>query len=86
LVLKVIFNSKTTMIVCVCKAVSERAVGRAIAAGAETIEEVACATGAGSACGSCHDAIQCALDQAPRCGRASNVRVVLPVLAAALSG
>ena len=49
------------MIVCVCKAVSDRDVARAVAGGARTVEDLACATGAGTECGSCREELGCAL-------------------------
>lgn len=45
------------MIVCVCKAVSDRALRAAREMGARTIQSVAAATGAGAECGCCHGAI-----------------------------
>jgi bacterioferritin-associated ferredoxin len=45
------------MIVCLCEAVSDRAIRAAREAGAQTLEAVAEATGAGSGCGCCHGAI-----------------------------
>jgi bacterioferritin-associated ferredoxin len=50
------------VIVCVCRRVSDRAVGAAIDAGARTVEDVARVTGAGTSCGCCRPAI----DQAVR--------------------
>ena len=45
------------MIACVCHAVSDRTI-RAAAAGGATAEDIARATGAGSACGCCADFIE----------------------------
>lgn len=45
------------MIVCICHAVSDRAIRAARQAGAETTEAVAATTGAGTACGCCRDTI-----------------------------
>jgi bacterioferritin-associated ferredoxin len=45
------------MIVCVCKAVSDRAIRAARDAGATTPALVAAATGAGTSCGCCRDAV-----------------------------
>jgi bacterioferritin-associated ferredoxin len=45
------------MFVCVCHAVSDRAVSAAIDAGAETREEVTQACNAGGDCGGCHQMI-----------------------------
>lgn len=41
------------MIVCSCRAVTDRTVHAAIASGAETIDEVANRCGAGGRCGGC---------------------------------
>ena len=41
------------MIVCVCRAVSDRVVRRAIDAGACTVRQVGAACGAGTDCGTC---------------------------------
>jgi bacterioferritin-associated ferredoxin len=46
------------MIVCLCEAVSDRAIRAAREAGAHTLEAVASATGAGSGCGCCHSTIE----------------------------
>jgi bacterioferritin-associated ferredoxin len=49
------------MLVCVCKAVSDRDVARAIADGAASVEEIARCTGAGTECGSCRETLACSL-------------------------
>ncbi len=41
------------MIVCSCRAVSDRTVHAIIGAGADTVEEVTAACGAGGDCGAC---------------------------------
>lgn len=41
------------MIVCICRAVSDRTVRAAIAAGAATVKQVGQACGAGTCCGAC---------------------------------
>jgi bacterioferritin-associated ferredoxin len=46
------------LIVCVCKFVSARAIRVARDAGARSLEAVARATGAGTGCGCCHEAIE----------------------------
>lgn len=45
------------MIVCICRNVSERAVRAAIAGGADSVEAVGVATGAGTGCGCCRRTI-----------------------------
>jgi bacterioferritin-associated ferredoxin len=45
------------MFVCICKAVSQGEVGKAIDAGACSIEAVGQMTGAGTDCGGCHRSI-----------------------------
>jgi bacterioferritin-associated ferredoxin len=51
--------------VCLCKAVSERAVRRAIEHGAATIEEVGELCDAGTCCQSCHPTIESMLEAVP---------------------
>ncbi len=66
------------MIVCLCRSVSDRALAGALEAGARSVEEVAQATGAGSSCGCCLDAVEalvrertpCASPPCPGCPRA----------------
>lgn len=41
------------MIVCLCRAVSDRVIQRAITSGATTVRQVGAACGAGTDCGSC---------------------------------
>lgn len=41
------------MIVCSCRAVSDRTVATAIAAGATTVDEISARCGAGGRCGGC---------------------------------
>jgi bacterioferritin-associated ferredoxin len=50
------------VIVCVCRNVSDRAIGRAIEAGARTAAEVSRATGAGTGCGCCRGTIEAMLE------------------------
>ncbi|MBM4359322.1 MAG: (2Fe-2S)-binding protein [Deltaproteobacteria bacterium] len=49
------------MLVCICKAVSDRDVHRAIAEGARSVDEVARCTGAGTGCGVCRESLACAV-------------------------
>ncbi len=44
-------------IVCLCNRVSDRRVRRCVDAGADTVEQVGDACGAGTTCGGCHDTI-----------------------------
>jgi bacterioferritin-associated ferredoxin len=46
-------SGRAFMYVCICKAVTERAVKAAIAGGAGSVDEVGRCTGAGTDCGSC---------------------------------
>jgi bacterioferritin-associated ferredoxin len=70
------------MIVCVCRRVSDRAVDAAVAAGARDLEAISRATGAGSDCGCCRDALEararpsaapCSAPPCPGCPRAETV-------------
>lgn len=45
------------MIVCHCRATSDREIRRAVQNGAVTLQEVARACGAGSGCGGCTEAV-----------------------------
>jgi bacterioferritin-associated ferredoxin len=65
------------MIVCVCRRVSDRAISAAVASGARSMEDIAAATGAGTDCGRCREAIAvasaerpCASPPCPGCPRA----------------
>jgi bacterioferritin-associated ferredoxin len=51
------------MYVCLCTGVTEREIRETIAEGAESVEEVAHCTGAGTHCGSCISAIKTMLDE-----------------------
>jgi bacterioferritin-associated ferredoxin len=51
------------MFVCVCHAVGDREVNRAIEAGATTREQVTRACRAGGDCGACHQMIEDMIDQ-----------------------
>jgi bacterioferritin-associated ferredoxin len=46
------------VLICHCRAVNERAVNRAIDRGADTIDKVGRACGAGAHCGGCHPEIE----------------------------
>jgi bacterioferritin-associated ferredoxin len=59
--LKAIFNFK--MFVCLCRGVSDRTIQRALDAGADSVEEVARRTGAGTCCGRCKPAIAAMVEQ-----------------------
>jgi bacterioferritin-associated ferredoxin len=43
----------TTMIVCSCRAVSDRTIGAAMAAGATCVDSITAKCGAGGRCGGC---------------------------------
>ncbi len=66
------------MIVCICHRVSDGAVAGAVDSGARNLEEIAHATGAGTACGCCVEAVEalvrerapCASPPCPGCPRA----------------
>ncbi|RMH39697.1 MAG: (2Fe-2S)-binding protein [Deltaproteobacteria bacterium] len=45
------------MIVCLCKVVTDRAIERAVEAGARSVDDVARACGAGTGCGSCRPVV-----------------------------
>jgi bacterioferritin-associated ferredoxin len=48
---------ESTMLVCLCKGVSDRTIAAAIDAGADTVEAVGAVCGAGTGCGGCQEEI-----------------------------
>ena len=56
------------MILCICNVVSDREVDAAIEAGAGTVDAVGAATGAGTGCGCCRQAIADRIDGVARIG------------------
>ena len=46
------------MIVCHCWKLNDRELRQAIEGGAHSIEELGCATGAGTCCGGCHPTLE----------------------------
>ena len=51
------------MYVCACRAVTDRTIAAAIAAGARSVDDIARRCGAGSACGGCWPELQRLLDE-----------------------
>ncbi len=51
------------MFVCVCKAISDKDIKSAIYAGAEDLDSIQDALGAGTGCGTCHDFTQQLIDE-----------------------
>jgi bacterioferritin-associated ferredoxin len=69
---KGIFKFVQPMIVCLCHAVSDRTIDRAIRDGAETVEELGEVCGAGTGCGACLEDLAerlegCSADQRSHC-------------------
>jgi bacterioferritin-associated ferredoxin len=54
------------MYVCICHAVTDDQVGRAVDAGATTVDAVGESTRAGTCCTMCHDTIEDVIEE--RCG------------------
>ncbi len=54
------------MLVCHCRVVNDRAVKRAIEHGAETVDEIGAACGAGTCCGGCHPELERLLSERAR--------------------
>ncbi len=52
------------MILCLCRGVSDHAVERVVAAGAETVADVERACGAGGDCGACGELLQALVERA----------------------
>ncbi len=55
------------MFACVCHAVPDEDVARAVACGADTVDEVSSRTGAGSSCMMCHDHIEDVIERSRHC-------------------
>jgi len=55
------------MIVCVCKAVSDRRVRQCIEAGASSVEELQIELGVATCCGCCEDSVREILEQSGVC-------------------
>jgi bacterioferritin-associated ferredoxin len=51
------------MIVCLCKAVSDKRIKQVVAQGVCTLSDVQKKTGAGTSCKSCHEDIQKLIDE-----------------------
>ncbi len=51
------------MIVCHCKAVSDREIKRSLSRGARSVDEVAAATGAATRCGCCRSVVHELIDE-----------------------
>jgi bacterioferritin-associated ferredoxin len=72
--------------VCLCKAVTDRDIARAIEDGARSVDDVTRCTGAGSACGTCREAIGCAVAGANVAKRSEGGQLIaLRILAAIVS-
>lgn len=56
------------MFICVCHAITDHEVRRAVATGAHTLEGVAMALGVGTACGCCRESARELIEQAAPCG------------------
>jgi bacterioferritin-associated ferredoxin len=69
------------MLVCLCRAVSDRTLQRAIDRGASSVQEVMRCTGAGTCCGSCRPAIAAMLEASASDGDARSASHVALELA-----
>ena len=56
------------MIVCVCKAVSDRHLGQLVRSGVDSVEELQLETGCGTCCGKCLPQVEAMVAQAPTAG------------------
>ncbi|MEQ1506236.1 MAG: (2Fe-2S)-binding protein [Myxococcota bacterium] len=65
------------MILCSCRAVSDRVIRRVVADGARSVREVARATGAGTCCGSCLRDVAAIVRAADRTEAADEARLTL---------
>ena len=86
LMLRISLNlNEPTMILCICKAVSEREIDAAVRSGASTLAAVGerC-SGAGTDCGMCHEAIEERLEgSCASCPRVRDCHATPPALASA---
>ena len=74
------------MIVCSCKAVTDRAIRRAAASGARTPSQVARECGAGGGCGGCAETIRTILEECTAAQPAASVVVLFPNAGVAAAG
>ena len=51
-------NGANTMIVCICKGLSDKALSGVVRSGCDTVAEIGDACGAGTDCGTCHGALE----------------------------
>jgi bacterioferritin-associated ferredoxin len=63
-------NQLATMIVCVCRRISDRDIHRAAREGVGSFDDLQAETGVGTACGSCVDYAQDTWDEACQCAGA----------------
>ncbi len=62
------------MIVCLCEGVPARQVEKAIECGAQSLDQIERACGAGGDCGSCHEYLKRMLAQKPQASRPAGPR------------
>ena len=78
-------EGSATMILCICKCVSEREIDAAVRSGARTLSAIGdrC-SGAGTDCGMCQEAIEERLEgSCASCPRTRDCHATLPALASA---
>jgi len=68
------------MIVCVCKAVSDRRVRQCIEAGASSVEELQIELGVATCCGCCEDSVREILEQSGVCASACSSTGCAPLV------
>jgi bacterioferritin-associated ferredoxin len=77
-------RARGTMILCICKSVSEREIEAAVRSGARTLAAIGDHCGAGTDCGMCHEAIEERLEgSCASCPRARDCHATPPALASA---
>jgi bacterioferritin-associated ferredoxin len=74
--IRAIFRS-TAVYICICNAVTERAIRTAAAAGACTVEALTFELGVGAGCGACRDAAQAVLNECANAEGRQTSRVIL---------
>jgi len=74
------------MVLCICRAVTDREIDAAVSAGARSVDAVGACCGAGTDCGACRDAIEARIEDScascPRRG-APDCRAAASALASA---
>jgi len=72
------FTHGSSMYICICYGVTDRAIRAAVADGSTSLEDVSMATGCGTCCGQCRDAASAVIEG---CARGDAARTAKPCCA-----